>query len=165
MDDPRRGLRQSRPIETDPNVPLPPAAVLSSRAAAAAAAFAPYGHSLKGVEARIASVLQSLPFPQPAPTKRCFALVLRSSGLSRSFAPSSTSPDDLVGFPRCSGRKMPQCTTDPSQNPINGAAGRLGFSTRSRAATIAFARIPKVRKPSPRLTFLITTANTCMCTC
>lgn len=42
--------------------PLPPAAVLSSRAAAAAAA-APYGHSLKGVEARIASVLQSLPFP------------------------------------------------------------------------------------------------------
>lgn len=46
-----------------------PAAVLSSRAAGAgagAAASATYGHSLKGVEARIASVLQSLPFPQPA---------------------------------------------------------------------------------------------------
>lgn len=49
--------------------PLPPAAVLSSRAAgAAAAASAPYGHSLKGVEARIASVLQSLPLLQPAAT-------------------------------------------------------------------------------------------------
>lgn len=109
---------------------------------------------LKGLGTRIASGLATRPLRPPASTRGAFAPVpvLRPFGLHPVLcAVQHKAPDDLVAFPRCSGRKMPQCTTGPSQNPINGAAGPTGFWMRTTTATIVFARILKVRKTLPAL--------------